>query len=35
VGSVKDRVIVIEGDHRDVLKGFLEEKEYRVKIAGG
>ena len=34
-GSVKDGVIVLQGDHRDTVKGFLEEKGYRVKIAGG
>jgi len=34
-GSVKDGVIVIQGDHRDGIKGFLEGKGYRVKIAGG
>ena len=34
-GSVKDGVIVIQGDHRDAVKGFLEGKGFRVKIAGG
>ena len=34
-GSVKDGMIVIQGDHRDVVKGFLEGKGFRVKIAGG
>ena len=34
-GSVKDGVIVIQGDHRDAVKVFLEGKGYRVKIAGG
>jgi translation initiation factor 1 len=34
-GSVKEGVIVIQGDHRDSVKGYLEGKEFRVKIAGG
>jgi translation initiation factor 1 len=34
-GSVKDGMIVLQGDHRDVVKGFLEGKGFRVKVAGG
>ena len=34
-GSVKDGLIVIQGDHRDSVKVFLEGKRFRVKIAGG
>jgi translation initiation factor 1 len=34
-GSVKDGVVVIQGDHRQTLKRVLEEKGYTVKIAGG
>ncbi len=34
-GSVKEGMIVIQGDHRDAVKGFLEGKGYRVKVAGG
>jgi translation initiation factor 1 len=34
-GSVKDGMIVIQGDHRDTVKGFLERKGYKVKVAGG
>jgi len=34
-GSVKDGVIIIQGDHRDTVKGFLEGKGFKVKIAGG
>jgi translation initiation factor 1 len=34
-GSVKDGMIVLQGDHRDAVKGFLEESGFRAKIAGG
>ena len=34
-GSIKDGMIVIQGDHRDAVKGFLEWNGYRVKVAGG
>ncbi|MFY9707439.1 MAG: stress response translation initiation inhibitor YciH [Desulfobacterales bacterium] len=34
-GTVKDGAIVIQGDHRDTVKGFLEGKGFMVKIAGG
>ena len=34
-GSVKDRVIEIQGDNRDKIKQFLESKDYTVKLAGG
>jgi len=34
-GSVKDGMIVIQGDHRDSVKGILEESGFRAKIAGG
>ena len=34
-GSVKDGVVIIQGDHRDTVKGFLEGKGYTVKLAGG
>ncbi len=33
-GSVKDSVIVLQGDHRDAVKGFLAGQGFRVKIAG-
>jgi translation initiation factor 1 len=33
-GSVRDGVIVIQGDLRDTVKGFLEGKGFRVKIDG-
>ena len=33
-GTVKDGMIVIQGDHRDTVKGFLEGEGYTVKIAG-
>jgi translation initiation factor 1 len=34
-GTVKDGVIEIQGDHRDVLLAELTQRGYRVKKAGG
>jgi translation initiation factor 1 len=34
-GSVKDGVIVIQGDHRNAVVPILEARGYRVKQAGG
>lgn len=34
-GSVKDGVIVLQGDHRKKLVPMLEGRGYRVKLAGG
>lgn len=34
-GSIKDGVIEIQTDQREIIKQFLEQKEYTVKIAGG
>ncbi len=34
-GTVKDGVIEIQGDHREQVKGHLEQNGYRVKLAGG
>lgn len=34
-GAVKDSVIEIQGDHRQVLKAELESRGYTVKLAGG
>ncbi|KMV73342.1 translation initiation factor Sui1 [bacteria symbiont BFo2 of Frankliniella occidentalis] len=34
-GTVVDGNIEIQGDKRDFLKGYLEGKGYRVKLAGG
>ena len=34
-GSVKDGVIEIQGDKRDLLKELLEAKGLKVKLAGG
>lgn len=34
-GSVKDGVIEIQGDKRDLLKQLLEQKGFKVKLAGG
>ena len=34
-GSVKDGVVIIQGDHRDTIKSLLEGQGYLVKLAGG
>lgn len=34
-GAVKDSTIEIQGDNRDLLKQLLEQKNYKVKLAGG
>ena len=34
-GSVKDGVVIIQGDHRDTIKRLLEGQGYLVKLAGG
>ncbi|QFU00292.1 translation initiation factor Sui1 [Halomonas sp. THAF5a] len=34
-GALKDGVIEIQGDQREVLKAELEQRGYRVKLAGG
>ncbi|MBW5406550.1 stress response translation initiation inhibitor YciH [Morganella morganii] len=34
-GSLKDGVIEIQGDKRDLLKQLLEDKGFKVKLAGG
>lgn len=34
-GSVKDFVIEIQGDQRDIVKTLLEKQGYTVKLAGG
>lgn len=34
-GSVKDGVIIIQGDHRETLKTELTKQGYKVKLAGG
>ena len=34
-GTAKDRVIIIQGDHRDTLLEELKKQGYNVKIAGG
>jgi translation initiation factor 1 len=34
-GALKDGVIEIQGDHRDVLKSELDALGFRVKLAGG
>lgn len=34
-GSVKDGVIIIQGDHRDTLVTELKKRGFKAKIAGG
>jgi len=34
-GTIKDGVIVIQGDHRDALAAVIRDQGYQVKIAGG
>lgn len=34
-GTVKDRVIEIQGDHRDKIVAALTQRGYTVKLAGG
>lgn len=34
-GTIKDGVIEIQGDHRDLLLTELQSRGYRVKLAGG
>jgi translation initiation factor 1 len=34
-GTVKDGIILIQGDHRETLLGEIEKQGYKVKLAGG
>ncbi|MEJ2689977.1 MAG: translation initiation factor Sui1 [Deltaproteobacteria bacterium] len=34
-GAIKNGVIEIQGDHRDIIKEELEKQGYKVKLAGG
>ncbi|MDZ7851796.1 MAG: translation initiation factor Sui1 [Halomonas sp.] len=34
-GAIKEGVIEIQGDHRELLKGELEKRGFRVRLAGG
>jgi translation initiation factor 1 (eIF-1/SUI1) len=34
-GTRQERVLVMQGDHREKLKGLLEADGHRVKLAGG
>lgn len=34
-GALKEGIIEIQGDHRDVVKRLLEQEGYTVKLAGG
>jgi len=34
-GAVKDGIIEVQGDQRDIIKTFLEKKGFTVKLSGG
>ena len=34
-GTVKDRIIIIQGDHRETLLKYFKENGYQAKLAGG
>jgi len=34
-GTVKDRIIIIQGDHRETLLNEIKKQGYTVKLAGG
>ena len=34
-GAVKDRIIIIQGDHRETLLKYFKENGYQAKLAGG
>jgi len=34
-GNAKDGYILLQGDHREKVKDFLEQKGYRIKLKGG
>jgi translation initiation factor 1 len=34
-GAIKEGVIEIQGDHREVLRQALEAEGYKVKLSGG
>jgi translation initiation factor 1 len=34
-GAIKDGIIEIQGDQREVIKAYLEKKGHTVKLAGG
>lgn len=34
-GTIKDGLVEIQGDHRELLQQELEKRGYRVKLAGG
>lgn len=34
-GSIKDGVVVIQGDHRDILQAEIAKRGWPVKLAGG
>jgi translation initiation factor 1 len=34
-GAVKDRIIIIQGDHRETLLKYFKENGYQAKLSGG
>lgn len=34
-GTVKDGIIEIQGDHRTIIKEYLEKNNFKVKLVGG
>lgn len=34
-GSIRDGIVEIQGDHRQLLYRFLQEQGFKVKLAGG
>jgi translation initiation factor 1 len=34
-GSIKDGVIIIQGDHRQTIQSELQKQSFKVKLAGG
>ena len=34
-GSIKDGIIIIQGDHRQTVQSELQKQGFKVKLAGG
>lgn len=34
-GSIKDGIVIIQGDHRQKIQSELQKQGYKVKLAGG